>query len=141
MTAWQLRHILLEAESRVFASAVLLPSSRALLLQKVPPVHARVIAHHMTIAFNPDTEQLVHFPLRKGQRVRLRVVGVAVDRKAQAVAVQGYSLNAHPHITISCADGVPAKYSNELLAKRRMTRVQPFTLTAVVRFEALAAPV
>ncbi len=44
---------LLDDASGLFISAVLTPESQKLLLERIPPVHEWVKAHHMTISFNP----------------------------------------------------------------------------------------
>jgi hypothetical protein len=47
-----------------------------------------------------------------------RLIGEVFDEKGQAVLVEGFpSENKHPHITISCIEGVPPKYSNELVTR------------------------
>lgn len=126
--------------SGVLVSAVLTPESQRDLLQRVPPVHKWVKAHHMTIAFNPPLDRFEQlYKPQIGQPVRLAVVGVAQDDKAQAVLVEGPSANARPHITISCADGIPAKYSNELLSSG-WTPVPRFELEAVIEAEVLTPP-
>ena len=133
-------HWLLDAQSGVFVSATLTPESQALLLERVPPVHPFVHAHHMTIAFDPPVERFteVYQPMI-GQEIRLRVVGVAQDEKGQAVRVEAQSENPNPHITVSCADGVPAKYSNELLSKG-WNPVSHFELQATVQAVPLKPP-
>lgn len=138
--AQRLVNWLLDGQSGVFVSATLTPESQQLLLERVPPVHPFVHAHHMTIAFDPPVERYadVYEPMI-GKNVVLRVVGVAQDDRGQAVAVEGQSENKAPHITISCADGVPAKYSNELLSKG-WTPVSSFELQATVEAVPLKPP-
>lgn len=113
--------------------------SHRLLLAKVPPRHPFVHAHHMTVAFNPTIERMEHYRPMIGQELRLKVIGVAEDEKGQAVRVEGPSENANPHITISCADGVPAKYSNDLLSKGWKT-LPNFFVNAVVEARPLTPP-
>lgn len=137
MTAQGLVYKLLEDGTGTFVSAVLTDESRARLLAVVPPVHPTLHAHHMTMAFNPDEAILSRYRPLEGQTVRLTVTAVAVDNQGQAVLVGGDSENEYPHITISCADGVPAKYSNELLAKADWQHINPFTLEAYVVIEPL----
>ncbi len=140
-TAGQLlAHWLLDGKSNVFISASLTPESQQLLLARVPPVHPFVHAHHMTVAFDPPVERYeqVYQPMI-GQKVVLRVVGVAQDDRGQAVRVEAQSENPNPHITISCADGVPAKYSNELLSKG-WNPVSSFELEATIEARPLKPP-
>jgi hypothetical protein len=135
MNAAALIGALLEDGSNLIVSAVLTPQSRQRLLQRVPPVHPEVKAHHMTISFDPPTERIWnYYRSAVGKPMVLRVYGVAQDERGQAVRVEGESENPHPHITISCATGVPAKYSNELLAQG-WEPLDPFTLEAVVEIE------
>ncbi len=89
-------------------------------------------ADHMTIKYQPTAEEVEKTPL--GQKIMLRVIGWAADEKGQAVLVQPKgvaSANKHPHVTVAVAPGVPAVYSNELLAKGS-NRVSGPTLTGVV---------
>ena len=120
--------------------AVLTEKSRGRLLAAVPPVHSTVIAHHVTMAFNPDAETLVHYQKLEGQRIRVPVTAVAVDDKAQAVLVGVESENEFPHVTISVAEGVEARYSNDLLAKGDLQHVPLFTLEADVVIQPLNSP-
>lgn len=73
-----------------------------------------------------------------GKDMQLRVIGEAHDDKAQAVVVDGQSENPIPHITISCASGVNARYSNDLLSKG-WTPVEPFVLESAIEVESLDA--
>lgn len=130
---------LLEDHTNMFVSAILTPESRSQLLRRVPPVHATVYAHHVTMAFNPEPEVLERYRALEGQRIKVPVTAVCADEKGQAVLVGVDSENEYPHITISVADGVEAKYSNELLASQHadMQHVNIFTLEAVVTIEPL----
>lgn len=127
--------------TNMFVSAVLTPESRSRLLATVPPVHATVIAHHVTMAFNPDAATLERYRTMEGQRIKVPVTAVAADDKAQAVLVGVESENEYPHITISVAGGVPAKYSNELFTVVDIQHVPIFTLEADVVIEPLEPPV
>jgi hypothetical protein len=91
------------------------------VLEIVPACHPTLHLDHMTLAFAPSVDLLVQLPL--GKTVTLQVHGVASDDKGQALAVSLpeasgalVSRNAHPHITLSTAHGVPPVYSNTLLA-------------------------
>jgi len=89
------------------------------LLAAYPPIHSKVYAEHMTIAFRPSPEIEEQLMSRKGERVTLMVISHTSDDKGQAVVVDGFKRADYgvPHITISCADGVSPKYSNELIGK------------------------
>jgi hypothetical protein len=72
---------------------------------------------HMTIKFQPSSEELKTFP--NESIVTMQVIGFAQDSYAQAVAVKCVrcpSLNEVPHITVA-TNGTRPKYSNTLLAK------------------------
>lgn len=128
---------LLDGNSGLLVSAVLTPESQKLLLERVPPRHPDVKAHHMTIAFDPPLERFAHYYRQAvGKIMPIRVVGIAEDEQGQAVRVEAESENENPHITISCATGVPAKYSNELLSKG-WKRLSQFELQATVTAEPL----
>lgn len=98
----------------VYVAVFLDRESREKLLKLVDPRHPNVFAHHVTVCFKPSQEQLKSFKLP--ERVEFEAISIVHDEKGQAVRVRGVpSQNEHPHITISCADGVKPVYSNELL--------------------------
>lgn len=77
------------------------------------PVHKNVIAHHSTIAFQPNNLEGIEV----GKAQRLKIIGRVVDGKADALLVENKkSANEYPHITMSTVKGVPAVYSNEMIA-------------------------
>lgn len=125
--------MLLEEQTDGYLAVVLTPRSRNELLRLVPAKHEDVIAHHMTIAFKPGDDILKKYKPLVGKKIKLVVLGAASDEKGQAVLVNGPSENPHPHITISCAPGVEAKYSNELLS-RGWRRTKPFNVYGQVQF-------
>ena len=137
MTAVNVVHQLLEDQTGVIVSAVLTPGSHRRLLNMVPPVHPVVYAHHVTMAYNPDAATLAKYRPMEGKRIKVPVTGVGADEKGQAVLVGVDSENEYPHITISVAEGVEAKYSNELLANIDLNHINIFTLEAVVTIEPL----
>lgn len=97
-----------------FLQAVLTPQSQKDLLRAFPALHGNKHAHHMTILVKPSGDKVKKLV---GREVKLRVVGYAEDDKGQAVVVKT-ALQTDPpipHVTISTASGVGAKYSNELL--------------------------
>jgi hypothetical protein len=82
------------------------------------PLHPEIFAHHMTIKFMPTPEEVQAFPI--GERRNLKVIGWAADDKGQAVLVVPQGIESdytRPHITMACAPGTGAVYSNELLAQ------------------------
>lgn len=130
---------LLEEHTDMFVSAILTPESHRRLLEKVPPVHPVVYAHHVTMAYKPEPDALERYRAMEGLRIKVPVAAVCVDEKGQAVLVGVESENEYPHITISTAEGVEPVYSNELLASQHadLQHVNIFTLEAVVTIEPL----
>lgn len=91
--------------------------------------HPRLFCHHVTVAFNPTLEQIAQFTPLIGRRFVFNATSLVTDEKGQAMRVEGVpSLNKHPHITISCAEGVSPVYSNELLDKIEGVRVFGFNI-------------
>lgn len=84
------------------------------LKSQFPPKHAKVFLHHSTIEFQPFDLNDVNV----GKHARIKILGRAYDEKGDALLVENpKSKNNNPHITVSCAEGVSAVYSNELLEK------------------------
>lgn len=105
---------MIEAESPTFFSVVLDEGSQSQLRKLA--VHPVVHCHHMTVAYHPDESYLPQLRALIGREYLLNVTALATDERGQAVRVNGApSLNQNPHVTISCADGTPPQYSNELL--------------------------
>ncbi len=106
---------LIEAESPTFFSVILDEESQAQLRKLA--VHPIVYCHHMTVAYHPDDSYLPKLRALIGREYLLNVTALAADERGQAVRVNGApSLNRSPHVTVSCAEGTPPEYSNELLA-------------------------
>ena len=113
----------------IYVGVFLSWKSRRKLLQQIPPGHARVVAHHITLGFKPKPEEIAVFPI--GKKVRFEVLGFVADENAKAVVVRPkdtddwkvlYSKNRIPHITLSLADGISPVYSNNLLGRDFVTR-------------------
>ncbi len=86
-------------------------------------VHEIVHCHHLTLVskLRVGDNDDVYWSHRLGEVLELRVVGIAMDDKGQAVYIpEAPSAKKFPHVTVSCAEGVPPVYSNELL-ERAMT--------------------
>lgn len=84
------------------------------LLSKFPPKHSRIFAHHSTIEFKPKNLENI----KVGEKYNLKVIGRVWDDKGDALLVENFkSKNKYPHITISCVEGVPPVYSNEMIEK------------------------
>lgn len=123
----------------MFVSAVLTPGSREELLRRFQPAHAIVHAHHVTMAYKPDAETLEYYRKFEGKRLRIPVIAFAADDKALAVLVGAESENDFPHITISVAEGVEARYSNDLLRDNKFQQIPIFTVEADVVIEPLSS--
>jgi hypothetical protein len=82
------------------------------LLQMFPAKHTKIFAHHSTNWYKPTSVE----GLEIGKKIILKIIGQAYDQKGFAVLVENVkSKNKFPHITISCSEGIPPVYSNELL--------------------------
>ncbi len=119
-------------------AALVLTDESAAILQGMA-VYETVHCHHLTLAFRPTQEEWDGaYAAIEGDTLELQVVGIASDDKGQAVLVElpeGIACkNAYPHVTISCAEGIKPKYSNELLADASKLSALDLTISAVVTF-------
>ncbi len=112
----------LEAKPKPYAAIFLDPASQKRLIlwwnsAVGIPLFRDIKAHHMTLKFNPNQEDLDQFPL--GEPGVVKIIGYAADEKGQAVLVRSSvpSHNQYAHITVAVAPGVSAAYSNDLLAR------------------------
>lgn len=84
------------------------------LTEQFQPKHKKVYAHHSTIAFKPATLDNVEL----GKETSLKIIARITDEKGDTLLVESpKSNNAHPHITLSCAEGTSPFYSNEMIEK------------------------
>lgn len=84
------------------------------LLSKFPPKHTKTFGHHSTIAFKPENIDGIVL----GKKLTVKIIGRASDEKGDVLLIENpKSTNKHPHITVSCAEGVSPVYSNELIEK------------------------
>ncbi len=82
------------------------------LVEQFPPKHPCVYAHHLTIAYRPDSLGSI----TPGKKRVVKIVGRAFDKKGDVLLVEcADSEKVYPHITLSCAQGVEPDYSNTLL--------------------------
>ena len=81
------------------------------------PLLEQKFAHHITIKFRPNNDDIIKYNEIIGKAFSLNVIGYAANEKAQAVKIDTniQSDNPIPHITISCAIGTSPVYSNELI--------------------------
>ena len=92
----------------------------------LPPLLPKVHAHHITLMWKPSDEKVrdaIAAFRWSPQDTQVIVNGWLSSNRCQAFAVhlRGRAAelceNAHPHITMATAIGVPPYYSNEMLAK------------------------
>lgn len=102
----------------IYAGVILTPEAQQDLrawFAGLSPLHAKVLAHHLTWAFKPTSEELAAIPV--GQPVTLRVVGWVDRDGVQAVVVTGAETrNDTAHITVAVDQGVSPVHSNNVLA-------------------------
>jgi hypothetical protein len=125
-----------EGRTGTYVAAVIVSDrERGKLLRIVKPVHPTVVAHHMTIVYDPTREEFWEKYARLvGQKVTLTVGGKADNDRVQAAVITSgpASINAVKHVTISTALGVEAVESNELL-KNGWTELEPRMIQAVIQ--------
>jgi len=93
------------------------------LLEKYPPKHPRIFAHHSTIAFKPGNLDGIDV----SKESSMKILGRVFDEKGDALLVENpNSNNENPHITLSCAEGVSPVYSSELIKKGLETGIVEF---------------
>lgn len=97
------------------------------------PTHQRIHASHVTLAFDPSSEQLRMAPI--GKKVKVRVAGIADNEHIQVVVVelpQRLAIqNKAAHVTIS-TDGCSPKAANSLLENQVAQKCQSIVLEGVV---------
>lgn len=107
-------------------------ASRAKLVHEFPYLFHKAEGGHVTITKNVTPELLA----RVGERVSLRVVGVASDDRVQAVVVDLppdlKSDNRIPHITMSHVEEASPKDSNTMLATASILPVQGLSLDGIL---------
>lgn len=111
----------------IYAGVILTPDAQRELREwfaELSPLREKVLAHHMTWAFKPTSEELSALPI--GQPVTLRVVGYADRDGVQAVVVTGAeTCNAVAHVTVAVDQGVSPVRSNDVLAGGYVSLVGP----------------
>lgn len=84
------------------------------LFELFPPKHAHVFGHHLTLEFDPENFENVTV----GRKSLLKIVARVFDDKGDALLVETNRSNkSHPHITLSCAEGIRRAYSDEMIEK------------------------
>ncbi len=118
-----------------YLAIVLTEESHRLLLGAFPPLHEKVYAHHVTVAYKPTATIYKEYEKDLGTPVSLTVYGYAHDEKGQAVVVRSDFLKGNKlhHITIS-TKGVAPVYSNVLLEDGFEEIAEPFVLNGTFEF-------
>lgn len=114
--------------TKTFTGWLLDPADRAALLARVPPRYERVVADHVTLAFNPAKPKVP-------RETTAEVVGAADDDEGvQALVVRIGGTTDRPdgstyHMTWSLGPGRDAKESNDVLQTRGWTEFdQPISI-------------
>ena len=86
----------------------------------VETFHSKEYLDHITLAFSPNEQQIKDAEPYLGKMVPFTLGSMYWNLKGQAVTVNLPSLPTglipeSAHITVSCAEGVPPKYSNDLI--------------------------
>lgn len=116
---------------------VFLDSESKAILEEAFPAHLDDgKADHVTVVFAPTSEVLESMRPMFGKRYQIKVTGYAEDEFCQAVTVDVPGLefpdNKIPHITVAVADGIPPKYSNELLSSGNLRPVKDLILSGTL---------
>lgn len=112
-----------------------------LLKEYFPAIYPNVYGDHITIVFNPSPEDLQkwHFHIGPDDGAEFEIIGYVQDEFCQALLVEQddglFDEIEHPHITISMAEGIPPKYSKELIKKRgdKYVRVH-LSLAGIIKY-------
>lgn len=131
----------------MFIAFVLDSFSKNKLLIRSCPQHKVVFAHHVTLAFNPDERDLLHWAPYFGMNGLINIGNRFFDEKGEAFLVEprvhfpemdtdeeDHTVSitkSLPHLTFSCREGTPPKYSNDLLSPDNLlkrTEVKEFKL-------------
>ena len=84
------------------------------LLHIFPPKHTKIFAHHLTIAFKPNSLENIEI----GKKSILKIIGRVFDEKGDALLVKTDKSNKkYPHITISCNQFIDPIYSDEMIER------------------------
>jgi len=104
------------------------------------PIHENVYFHHCTVAYKPSAEKIEQYKPKLGKVFKLNVNGFVLTNEIAVLMidnVKGLPIeNRHPHITVSCAEGIKPFYSNEVLETVTPVDIseQKFVLHGVLYF-------
>lgn len=121
----------LDKESKTTIKSLRVPQFRT-LDEKARPLN---VCHHITLAFNPNEDELKHWAPWIGKKGTAFILNRAWDNKAECFEVAPFIefpegeyaptrvniTKEHPHLTFSLAEGVSPKHSNDMLAGEHFT--------------------
>ena len=116
----------------VYSGIFLTTSSQWEVLSTFRPSHNDIYSSHVTLSFAPNKSKLKQLPV--GRKVQIRITGHAENSKSQACVVETSlrSDNKTPHITISTAEGIPAKSANTMLENQVVRKCDTKVVEGVV---------
>lgn len=128
----------------LYIGIFLTEASKKKLLDRFPSIFKKIHADHITLEFKPEDDTVEKFLSLAGTEAQIRVIGYALDSKAEAVMVdvpseaEKFSHNVYPHITLSCDEGTAPVYSNELMMIARPEGREVYLLSKnIMRFETM----
>ena len=116
----------------VYSGIFLTTMSQWEVLSMFRPSHNDIHSSHITLSFAPDKSKLKQLPV--GRKVQVRITGHAENSKSQACVVETSlrSDNRTSHITISTAEGIPAKSANTMLENQVVRKCDTKVVEGVV---------
>lgn len=126
------------SEGIIYLGLFLTEESQMKLRKEVKVYHQDAHIDHVTLVFKPSSEHIALLKPIAERIVPFSATSMYFDSKGQAVRVSlpDFGLGSdHPmlaHVTISCAAGVPPKYSQELIAKGFNIPLIPILLQGLV---------
>ncbi|HZS43266.1 MAG TPA: hypothetical protein VFA52_03575 [Candidatus Paceibacterota bacterium] len=118
---------MLSPRSIVYSGIFLTEDSRKILLEKIRPLYENIFAHHVTVKYRPNSEEIFNF--QPGKEYELEIVGVASDGKSQAAVIKGFKTESEvTHVTISTLGETKPNYSKDLLKSAKIENLKPFKI-------------
>ena len=112
-------------------------ASQEKLREVFPPRHKKEFYHHLTVVFKPEEDIYETFKPHFGSEVTMSVMGEVFDGKGQAALVScNLSRNNHPHVTLSCSEGIAPNYSNQMLEENTgLALSKPFVISGTLAWK------
>jgi hypothetical protein len=87
------------------------------LEKEFEPVHSKKFYHHVTIEFKPKDGLE---GIEVGKKQEIKVIGRVTNEEVDAIIVEcSKSGNENPHITLSVAEGISPKKSNDVIIEAK----------------------